>query len=157
MFRWEPEGRYRHRLCTAIAPFWFSTPEYRWIVITPFWLSLDDISVSLPIETATTWYGKALTCCRKEKAKKTRNRPHEARGYCTAAVFVIVEKPDIFVFFSMYQIKNTGLGFTYRACSYFRFYWHRRHIQFVYTCWCDDLYSPRPPPPPPPIKKKKNL
>ena len=29
MFRWEPEGRYHHRLCTAIAPFWFST-EHLW-------------------------------------------------------------------------------------------------------------------------------
>ena len=29
MFRSEPEGRYRHRLCTAIAPFWFST-EHLW-------------------------------------------------------------------------------------------------------------------------------
>ena len=25
MFAWKIEGRYRHRLCTAIAPFWFST------------------------------------------------------------------------------------------------------------------------------------
>ena len=24
---WEPEGRYRHRLCTAITPFWFSSDE----------------------------------------------------------------------------------------------------------------------------------
>ena len=38
MFRWEPEGRYHHRLCTAIAPFWFST-EHVWLVIAPFWLS----------------------------------------------------------------------------------------------------------------------
>ena len=29
MFRWEPEGRYRHRLCTMIALFWFST-EHLW-------------------------------------------------------------------------------------------------------------------------------
>ena len=42
MFRWEPEGRYRHRLCTAIAPFWFSM-DYLWILIVPFWLSTDDI------------------------------------------------------------------------------------------------------------------
>ena len=42
MFRWEPEGRYCHRLCTAIAPFWFST-EHLWTVITPFWLSTDDM------------------------------------------------------------------------------------------------------------------
>ena len=27
MFHWEPEGRYRHRLCTAITPFWLSTDE----------------------------------------------------------------------------------------------------------------------------------
>ena len=24
---WEPEGCYRHRLCTAIAPFWFSSDD----------------------------------------------------------------------------------------------------------------------------------
>ena len=42
MFHWEPEGRYCHRLCTVIAPFWFST-EHRWIVIMPFWLSTDYI------------------------------------------------------------------------------------------------------------------
>ena len=42
MFRWKPEGRYRHRLCTAILPFWFST-EHLWTSLTPFWLSVDDI------------------------------------------------------------------------------------------------------------------
>ena len=41
MFRWEPEGRYYHWLCT-IAPFWFST-EHIWAAITPFWLSTDDM------------------------------------------------------------------------------------------------------------------
>ena len=40
---WEPEGRYRHWLCTAIEPFWFST-EHLWVAVTPFWLSSDDIS-----------------------------------------------------------------------------------------------------------------
>ena len=39
-FHWEPEGRYW--LCTAIAPFWFST-EHLWAAITPFWLSTNDI------------------------------------------------------------------------------------------------------------------
>ena len=39
---WEPEGRYCHRLCTAIAPFWFSA-EHRWSAITPFWLSTDVV------------------------------------------------------------------------------------------------------------------
>ena len=38
---WEPEGRYCHRLCTAIAAFWFST-EHLWILLAPFWLSTDD-------------------------------------------------------------------------------------------------------------------
>ena len=33
MFHWEPEGRYRHTPCTAIAPFWFSM-EHLWIAIT---------------------------------------------------------------------------------------------------------------------------
>ena len=42
MLYWEPEGRYRHRLFTAIAPFWFST-EHHWILITPFWLSTDEL------------------------------------------------------------------------------------------------------------------
>ena len=42
MFRWEPEGRYRHTLCTAIAPFWFST-KHAWSAVTPFWLSTDYI------------------------------------------------------------------------------------------------------------------
>ena len=36
------EGCYRHRVCTAIAPFWFST-EHLWNSITPFWLSTDDM------------------------------------------------------------------------------------------------------------------
>ena len=32
MFHWEPEGRYYHRLCISIAPFWFSTDwtEHLW-------------------------------------------------------------------------------------------------------------------------------
>ena len=42
MFHWEPEGQYHHRLCTAIAPFWFST-ELRWTAITPFLFSADII------------------------------------------------------------------------------------------------------------------
>ena len=37
---WGPQGRYCHRLCTAIAPFWFST-EHLWTVLIPFWLSTD--------------------------------------------------------------------------------------------------------------------
>ena len=43
MFCWEPEGRYHHRLCTEIAPLWFSM-EHLWTAITPFWLSTDDIA-----------------------------------------------------------------------------------------------------------------
>ena len=43
---WEPEGRYCHRLCTAIATFWFSM-EHLWAAITPFWLSTDDIFFTL--------------------------------------------------------------------------------------------------------------
>ena len=39
---WEPEGCYRHKICTTIALFWFST-EHCWIVITSFWLSIDTI------------------------------------------------------------------------------------------------------------------
>ena len=34
---WESEGRYIHRHCRAIAPFWFSI-EHLWILISPFWL-----------------------------------------------------------------------------------------------------------------------
>ena len=40
MFHWEPEGRYHHRLCTGIVPFWFSMQSH-WIVILPFWPSTD--------------------------------------------------------------------------------------------------------------------
>ena len=32
MFRWEPEGRYCHWLCTAIAPFLFSTDDILMVV-----------------------------------------------------------------------------------------------------------------------------
>ena len=42
MFCWEPEGRFFHWLCTAVAPFWFATDQ-RWIVILPFWLLIDGI------------------------------------------------------------------------------------------------------------------
>ena len=42
MFHWEPERGYCNWLCTAIAPFWFST-EHPWAAITPFWLSTDDM------------------------------------------------------------------------------------------------------------------
>ena len=41
MFHSEPEGRYCHRLCTAIAPFLFST-EHPCKSLMPFWLSTDD-------------------------------------------------------------------------------------------------------------------
>ena len=44
MFPWEPEGRYCHWLCTAIAPFWFSM-EHLWAAIMPFWLSTDDMAL----------------------------------------------------------------------------------------------------------------
>ena len=47
---WEPEGRYC-RLCTAIAPFWFST-EHLWTAIAPVWLSTDDIL----IQRARIWW-----------------------------------------------------------------------------------------------------
>ena len=53
MFHWEPEGRYCHWLCTAIAPFWFST-EHLWVChnallalnwqYTP-WCAMSKISV----------------------------------------------------------------------------------------------------------------
>ena len=43
MFCWEPEGRYHHRLCTAIVAFWFST-EHPWIMIMPFWLYYAYVS-----------------------------------------------------------------------------------------------------------------
>ena len=46
MFRWEPEGRYHHRLFTAIAPFWFST-EHLWRLIAPLWLSADGMGTPL--------------------------------------------------------------------------------------------------------------
>ena len=40
MFRREPEGRYHHRVCPAIAPFWFST-EHLWILIYSALLALN--------------------------------------------------------------------------------------------------------------------
>ena len=40
MFHWEPQGRYCHRHCKAIVPFWFST-EHLWILIVPFWFSTE--------------------------------------------------------------------------------------------------------------------
>ena len=43
---------YCHRLCTAIAPFWFST-EHLWTVITPFWLLTDDIMRGHKSQTLT--------------------------------------------------------------------------------------------------------
>ena len=48
---------YRHRLCTATAPFWFST-EHRWIVIMPFWLS-------------TNWWYDLNVCGLKVKCEHT--------------------------------------------------------------------------------------
>ena len=53
MFSWEPEGRYCHRLCTAIAPFWFSM-VHCWIMIMPFCLSTDRIWHSGHSECSTT-------------------------------------------------------------------------------------------------------
>ena len=44
----KPEGGYHHRLCTAIAPFWFST-EHLWILMVPFWLSTDDFSNGIKV------------------------------------------------------------------------------------------------------------
>ena len=39
-FCWEQKGAIPiYRLCTAIAPFWFST-EHRWVVIALFWLTM---------------------------------------------------------------------------------------------------------------------
>ena len=46
-FRWETEGRYRHRLCTAIVHCWFST-EHRTMII-PFWLSTDYLNLFLSL------------------------------------------------------------------------------------------------------------
>ena len=42
MFHWEPEGRYRHRYCTTIVPFWFSV-EHVWTATMSFWHSIDNI------------------------------------------------------------------------------------------------------------------
>ena len=40
LFHWEPEGRYCHWLCTAMAPFWFST-EHLWQVCNNAHLALN--------------------------------------------------------------------------------------------------------------------
>ena len=50
MLNWDPEGRYCHRLWTAIALFWFSK-EHLWTAITPFWLSTDDVWTLLEIDS----------------------------------------------------------------------------------------------------------
>ena len=63
MFRCEPEGRYHHRLSTAIAPFWFST-EHLSIVIAPFWLSTDDMSSWVMMIKGAHWAANA--CERSE-------------------------------------------------------------------------------------------
>ena len=61
IFRWEPDGRYRHRLFTAIALFWFSR-EHRWAAITPFWFSTDVLSYhsryisTTSITNISNWY-----------------------------------------------------------------------------------------------------
>ena len=44
---WEPEGRYCHSLCIAIAPFWFST-EHLLTLLMPFWLSTTDTGTYNP-------------------------------------------------------------------------------------------------------------
>ena len=52
MFHWEPEGGYRNRLCTAIAPFWFST-DHLWTAVAPFWLATDNICVLILVTYET--------------------------------------------------------------------------------------------------------
>ena len=56
---WEPEGRYCHRLCTAIAPFWFST-EHLSIGITPFWLSTDDMHIFVCTHAHGPYWNKVV-------------------------------------------------------------------------------------------------
>ena len=73
VFCWEPKGRYCHRLCTAIAPFWFSTkhlsiligpcqywePEGRYrhrlsTAIVPFWVSKEHLWILIgPFQLST--------------------------------------------------------------------------------------------------------
>ena len=65
---WEPKGCYRHRLCTAIVPFCFST-EDRCRVIAPFWLSTDDI-ICFDISTFS-------------------GSPHPASPICNHGTFVV--------------------------------------------------------------------
>ena len=97
MFRWEPEGCNRHRLCTAISPFWFSTDhlgtvitpfwlstEHLGTLIMPFWLSTDDTSIQLPfnlgmlfaltthiikilIKRKLHWYQETNTCFNRKQ------------------------------------------------------------------------------------------
>ena len=60
---WAPEGCCRHRHCTAIAPFWFST-EHLWILIAPFWLSTDYILCLIrPIRSWNKIQDKNCFCC----------------------------------------------------------------------------------------------
>ena len=46
MFHWEPERHYRHRVCMAVAPFWFSS-DHLCKSLTPFWFSLKHLCKSL--------------------------------------------------------------------------------------------------------------
>ena len=48
MLHWKPEGRYRQRLYTAIAPFW-SPAEHLWTALTLFWLSTDDTYLAVTV------------------------------------------------------------------------------------------------------------
>ena len=70
-FPWESEGHYRHRLYTAIAPFWFST-EHGWTALTPFWLSAEYTQVCHGILShamlCTSWDERyKWTVCGQEK------------------------------------------------------------------------------------------
>ena len=49
---WEPEGHYRYRFCSLMAPIWFSMDQ-RWTAFTPFWISTDK-KVLFGISTSQT-------------------------------------------------------------------------------------------------------
>ena len=73
MFHWEPERCYCHRLYTAIVPFWFSK-EHHWIVITPFWLSIDNM---MEYDGRKMEYSSCMQFMDIREGRESRNRFEE--------------------------------------------------------------------------------
>ena len=100
MFHCEPEGRFCHWLCTAIAPFWFST-EHLWILIAPFWLSTADVCPTPRMDEYQT--SKKLTIlicnsllCTARPAQQTNwYVPHPKNGWVQLMSTLVIKNTDI--------------------------------------------------------------